>query len=151
MILDHLTQSFRYSSLSQNFEQAFAFLAQLSETPAVGRHEIAGDEVFALVQRHSTKRVEEAKFEVHRRYADIQCILAGREVIHWAPLVSIARETMPYDVQADAALFAMDSSAMALRLKAGDFAVFFPEDAHAPSCAWGVPTEVLKVVVKVQL
>lgn len=28
---------------------------------------------------------------------------------------------------------------------------FFPEDAHAPSCAWDRPEEVLKVVVKVQV
>jgi len=137
--------------LSPNFEEAFVFLAQLSEAPTLGRHEIAGDEVFALVQRHATKRVEEAQFEVHRRYADIQCILAGREVIHWAPLESLDRLTMPYDAGGDAALYAMDSSSTALRQRAGEFAVFFPPDAHAPSCAWGDPAEVFKVVVKVKL
>jgi len=29
--------------------------------------------------------------------------------------------------------------------------VFFPEDGHIPSCAWGDPAEVLKVVVKVRV
>lgn len=151
MILDNLNQWRRYASLSSNFEQAFAYLNGLSETPAVGRHEIAGDEVFALVQRHRTKRAEGAQLEVHRRYADIQCILAGRELIHWAPLSLLDRVTKAYDKVGDAALYAMVRDSTALRLRAGAVAVFFPADAHAPSCAWGEPAEVLKVVVKVKL
>jgi beta-galactosidase beta subunit len=31
----------------------------------------------------------------------------------------------------------------------GQFAILFPDDAHAPYCAWAGPEPVVKVVVKV--
>jgi YhcH/YjgK/YiaL family protein len=36
-----------------------------------------------------------------------------------------------------------------VRLTAGQFTIFFPDDAHAPCSAWDGPEDVLKVVVKV--
>jgi YhcH/YjgK/YiaL family protein len=40
---------------------------------------------------------------------------------------------------------------VSVQLRAGQFALLFPEDGHAPSCAWDAPAEVLKVVVKVMV
>ena len=51
----------------------------------------------------------------------------------------------------DAALFAGIPEAVPLQLRAGQFALLFPQDGHAPSCAWDEPAEVLKVVVKVMV
>jgi YhcH/YjgK/YiaL family protein len=36
-----------------------------------------------------------------------------------------------------------------VRVAAGQFAILFPDDAHAPCCAWAEPEPVVKVVVKV--
>jgi YhcH/YjgK/YiaL family protein len=38
-----------------------------------------------------------------------------------------------------------------VRVAAGEAAVFFPEDAHAPKLALSTPEPVLKVVVKVRV
>jgi YhcH/YjgK/YiaL family protein len=38
-----------------------------------------------------------------------------------------------------------------LQLTPGSFALFYPEDAHKPNCAWDAPERVRKVVVKVRL
>ena len=38
-----------------------------------------------------------------------------------------------------------------VQVRAGQYAIFYPDDAHIPSCAWGAPAEVLKVVVKVKV
>jgi beta-galactosidase beta subunit len=35
-------------------------------------------------------------------------------------------------------------------VQAGQFAILFADDAHAPCCTWGEPADVLKVVVKVE-
>jgi biofilm protein TabA len=147
MILDTLSQWRRYASLNPRFAAAFAFLEQVTAAVADGRHEIAGDEVFALVQRYET-RLAAGQPEAHRRYIDIQFIVAGREVIQWAPLASLTEVTKPYDHTKDAEFFA-PGAMVPVRVAAGQFAILFPDDAHAPCCAWAGPEPVAKVVVKV--
>jgi biofilm protein TabA len=151
MILDTLAQSQRYNAISPRFARAFDFLRQVREDTPVGRHEIEGDGIFALVQQHLTKPLSERKFEAHRKYIDIQYIIRSRELIYWAPLPLLTNVTMPYDAEGDAALFSAIPEAVPLQLRAGQYAILFPEDGHAPSCAWDQPDEVLKVVVKVRV
>ena len=82
MILDTLSQWRTYRALSPRFEKAFAFLQQVTDQTVVGRHEIAGDDVFAFVQQHATKPMSERSYESHRKYIDVQYIQRGREVRH---------------------------------------------------------------------
>lgn len=148
MILDALSQWRRYASLNPRFARAFAFLEQVTPETADGRHEIDGDAMFALVQRYET-RLAAGQPEVHRRYIDIQFIVRGREVIQWAPLATLTEVTKPYDDVKDAAFFAATAGMVPVRLTAGQFAIFFPDDAHAPCCVCDEPESVMKVVVKV--
>lgn len=149
MIADTLEQSRRYTSLAPRFAAAFEFLRHLPADQPLGRHDIAGDDCFALVQAYPTKPIAEAKLEAHRSYIDIQFIQSGRETLLWAPLAGLA-ETRAYDAEKDFALFATPSLATPLRLRAGDFAIFFPEDAHAPGLELDGSSLVRKVVVKVR-
>ncbi len=151
MILDTLKNSLRYEALSPRFAQAFAFLRHVDGTQALGRHELDGDNVFALVQKYTTKPVEAALFEAHRRYIDVQFVHSGRETILWAPLAAMRETTMAYDEKKEAALFKVIPEVTPLHLGAGHFTIFFPEDAHAPTLVWDQPGEVFKVVVKVKV
>ncbi|MBK7541977.1 MAG: YhcH/YjgK/YiaL family protein [Candidatus Competibacteraceae bacterium] len=45
---------------------------------AEGRHELAGDALFALVQDYHTKPQSEGFWEAHRRYTDLQFIVRDR-------------------------------------------------------------------------
>lgn len=151
MILDTLSQWRQYRALSPRFEPAFAFLKQVTDRTPVGRHEIAGDDVFAFVQQHNTTPVSERVYEAHRKYIDVQFVQRGREVIYWAPLPILTNVTMPFDAEKDAALFGLLPEGVPFQVRAGQFAILFPEDGHIPSCAWDQPAEVLKVVVKVRV
>ena len=151
MILDTLSQWRQYSAISPRFVKAFAFLHRMTSQTPVGRHEIAGDDVFALVQQHSTKPAHENQYEVHRKYIDVQYVQRGREIIYWAPLPLLTRETMPFDVKKDAALYGLIPEGMPIQVRESQFAILFPEDGHIPSCAWDEPAEVFKVVVKVRV
>ena len=151
MILDTLRQGSHYNALSPRFEKAFAFLRQVTDQTSVGRHDIAGDDIFALVQRNVTKPVAERQYESHRKYIDIQYIQRGREVMYWAPLPLLTNVTMPFDPVQDAALYGLIAEGVPVQVSAGQFTIFFPEDGHIPSCAWGESAVVLKVVVKVRV
>lgn len=150
MILDNLSQCQRYTALSPRFAKAFEFLKKFNGSLKNGRYDIDGDDIYAIVQRYTTKPAAAGQFEVHRKYIDVQFVHAGRETILWAPLGSLTKVNMAFDEKQDAALFALVPAATPLRLGAGQFTILFPEDGHVPCCEWDKPGEVTKVVVKVR-
>ncbi len=115
-----------------------------------GRYEIDGERVFALVQRYETL-AGEPRFEAHRRYADVQYLAAGAEIIAAAPLAALS-VTEAYDAGRDVCFGAVPAGrASRLALAAGELAILYPEDAHAPRLAAGAPAAVTKIVVKVEI
>ncbi|GHV92318.1 hypothetical protein AGMMS50268_28210 [Spirochaetia bacterium] len=66
--------------MTPNWEAALKWLAGESwkECPP-GKIEIAGEEVYATLSVYTTKLPEETKYESHRRYADIQMVVEGKE------------------------------------------------------------------------
>ncbi len=151
MIADILAQRHRYSGLCSRFDAAFAFLELLPAGAALGRHDIDGDNCFALVQTYSSKPLAQAKFEAHRKYIDIQFIQSGAETLLWAPLSALTVTTEPYVEERDVAFFATPSQFTPLTLKTGEFAIFYPTDGHAPCLECGMASEVRKVVIKVRV
>ncbi|HEX4142094.1 MAG TPA: YhcH/YjgK/YiaL family protein [Pirellulales bacterium] len=147
MILDRLDQAARYTALNPLLAAGFQFLsrADLASLPP-GRHEIDGDRVFALVGHDAGRGQSGARLEVHRRYLDIQVSLDGRERIGWRPLAECRQVAEPYSADRDIAFFA-DEPIVWLPMERGWFAIFFPDDAHAPLAGSG---ELHKVVIKVE-
>ena len=121
MIADTLLQCHRYTALSPRFAAAFEFLQQLPADQPLGRHELDGDNCFALVQTYATKPLAEAKFESHRKYIDIQFIQAGGETLLWSPLVALTEMIEPYDAERDIAFYATPPQVTPINLRAGEF------------------------------
>jgi YhcH/YjgK/YiaL family protein len=116
-----------------------------------GREEIDGERVFALVQRYETARVDEPRFECHRKYIDVQFMVSGEEVIGWAPAGNMT-VTEAYDAGKDICFGTVaEGQWVPVRLEAGQLMVLRPEDAHAPKGAAGGPSKVMKIVVKVAM
>lgn len=161
MIVDVLANWERYRSVNRRFAAAFEFLSRPDlvglEPPERGspnslRVPIQGDEIFALVQRYQPKPMHEAFWEAHRTYIDVQYVVEGAEVMLWAPLVTM-NIVQDYDNARDFTKLAPKARAEAsqeLRVLAGMFAIFMPDDAHAPGIlSDSLPGEVKKIVVKV--
>ncbi|HCC48292.1 MAG TPA: YhcH/YjgK/YiaL family protein [Elusimicrobia bacterium] len=152
MILTRLEHADRQVPHAPGLKAALAFLRRpgLRELPD-GRYEIDGERVYAMVQRYSTAPALPAKFEAHRKFIDVQYLAAGAETIAWAPLdrVEIGE---PYDGEKDACFGAAGAAwQVPAVLRAGELAVLYPEDAHAPRLPAGAPGPVVKVVVKVSI
>ena len=149
MLVTNLTHANGNDYLSQRFSKAYAFLAQdgLDALP-LGRNEIDGDDVFANVQEYDTVPAAEKQMEAHRCYYDVQFVVAGEEVMEYAPLEGLA-EAQPFDEESDFGLYFAPERLSSIVLSAGDVAVLAPEDAHKPGCALIAPSRVRKIVVKV--
>jgi biofilm protein TabA len=136
---------------AKGLEAGFRFLEgpDLAALP-LGRHDIDGDVVYALLQRATTRPPVDGRFESHDRYIDIQFLIEGDEVIGLAPAATLQVAT-PYDAGKDITFYANPPQFEQVPLKPGQFAVFFPADGHMPLCSVGPPMEIHKAVVKVKL
>ena len=151
MIVTDLEHVNEQAALPPALQKAFEFLKQVragQQTLADGRVDIDGERVYALVQSYDTKSGE-PKFEAHRKYLDVQYIVSGEEVIGWAFLDRMIVDA-PYDAAKDVCLGRVPAADVTpVRLSAGQLAVLYPSDAHAPKLAAGAPAAVKKIVVKV--
>ena len=151
MIVAQLENLPHQLAMNALFEKAYEFLSRKTwRDKPQGRIEIDGDRVFALVQSYKTKAPQnDALFEGHRNYIDIQYIIEGNEMIYWMPTEHLTPTTL-YDSAKDVWLCQLTyTDAMRVILSAGQLAVFFPEDAHAPTHSVVAPTFVRKIVIKV--
>ncbi|BET69145.1 YhcH/YjgK/YiaL family protein [Opitutales bacterium ASA1] len=150
MILDSIDLADLYAGLHPAFAAGFAWLRAFDAATPDGRHDIDGERHFALVQTVPTAPAAEKQFEAHRRYIDIQYVVSGDEIMLHAPLAGL-REIAPFDPTRDVGFFHDPSSATALRVPPGSFAVFFPHDAHKPCCCPSSPGTVRKIVLKIEV
>jgi len=61
---------------------------------------IDGERIYVSIQEYETKSYGDCRFETHKRYADIQCILQGREQI-WVTEQPLLTPDTEYDPKAD--------------------------------------------------
>ncbi|NIS60525.1 MAG: DUF386 family protein [Proteobacteria bacterium] len=148
MILDHLDNWRHYTTLHPAFEDAFAFLERKDLLDlSAGRHPIEDERLYALVIKEDGRGRDTAKLEIHKRYVDIQFALAGMDDIGWKPAGQCTGKDQGYNSEKDIAFFTDRPQAWITTLP-GTFAIFFPEDAHAPLGGTGA---IHKAVVKVAL
>ncbi|MFO0911830.1 MAG: YhcH/YjgK/YiaL family protein [Pirellulales bacterium] len=146
MILDQLNLLGRYASLHPGFAAAQVELERmLAQPPDDGRYGIDGERLLVIVARDQGRGRAASPLEFHRRYIDIQVVLEGCEEIGWRPLADCRQLQQPYDDARDIGFYA-DRPDTWLSLPRGSFAIFYPDDAHAPLAT---ETRVTKAVAKV--
>ncbi|MFA5272448.1 MAG: YhcH/YjgK/YiaL family protein [Candidatus Omnitrophota bacterium] len=148
MIIDTLEDSHLYNKLNKNFSLAFKFLKQknLKKYPA-GRYDIKKSEIYASVSEGNGKGKEKVILEAHKKYIDIQMCITGEDLIGYKPCSECKRRKKAYDSKKDYSLFG-DKIDSWFKLDGNSFAIFFPNDAHAPLAG---NTPLKKVVVKVRV
>ena len=149
MIVDNIKNAGKYFGLSANIAKALKFLQEndmSSKEP--GKYEIDGSNVFVLVQKYNSKPLSEGKWEVHRKYTDIQFVADGIEQLGYAYIGNM-KPTTEYDPDGDI-LFLQGEGSM-LTCGKGTFIIFEPDDAHMPGIAAGPSAPVSKLVFKVRV
>ena len=149
MILDSLKNKAQYASLHPRFQQVFDFIDNndVASLPC-GRHDIDGDNIFVMVQEMDLREVSQARLELHRKYIDIQLLLAGpAEVFGWSEKKDCLTPETDFDEAKDIQLFT-DIPQCFYTVGEGQFTILFPEDGHAPMLGEG---HVKKCIFKVAL
>jgi len=132
MIIDKLSNCERYVKLHPGFKEAFGFLKKenLAFIPD-GRHQIAGDMVYVTLARQKGKGKKGSKLEKHSEYIDIHFVLDGKDLIGWKAFEDCKKIAEKPEQGKDVESFS-DNPDFYFTLSPGEFAIFFPEDCHAP-------------------
>jgi len=144
VITDLTTQATRYATIHPAFADAFAFLNSAEPTRLpVGSHDRTG--FTAVVIETAGKGVGDARLEYHERNIDIHVTLGGADVIGWHPRALCTTSDGDFDPANDIGFF-RDRTEMWIPVPVGGFAIFFPEDGHAPLAGQG---PIRKMVLKI--
>lgn len=149
MIIEKLENINHYKNIGNDIRKAFDFLlntdmANLNE----GKHDIDGEDIFALVSNYNTKNREDCFPEAHKKYIDVQYVAEGEELVGYAPLNG-QKIKEDYKEEKDFMLF--DTEPSFIKFEKGMFAVFYPCDLHMPGIKAGCSSHVKKIVIKVRV
>lgn len=149
MIIDTLKNAPKYYSAHPLFEKAFAYIRQ-TDMASVADGKVDVSEGLKAIFSNApgkTKEASVAKFECHNQNIDIQFCINGVETIGWKPREACSTPNGEYNTEKDV-LFFNDKPDMFFQLTNGQFAIFFPEDVHAPMIGEG---NIKKLVMKVKV
>ncbi len=149
MIIDSLENAGRYTSIHPLFAEAFEYIKTLDLKHAeIGKTDLSDGLKIIVAEKAGMKQEESvAKFECHNQNIDIQLCISGKEQMGWKPRQSCSSPNGEYNAEKDV-LFYNDAPDMFFELTDNQFAIFFPEDVHAPM----IGDEVIKkLIVKVKI
>ncbi len=147
--IDQKQFAIRYHQHKERWDKAFAFLKNEDLSAIeVGNHEIDGKDVYVIISQYNSKNHEDAQYESHKKYTDIQYVVSGTEYIGLTDL-SVTSVKTPYNEERDIAFYNAEKG-INLMARPGIFFIFFPDNAHSPGMKVEDNVPVKKVVIKVR-
>lgn len=148
MIIDKIENYCLYANLTERLAKGFEFIKNTDLVSIQsGTYEIQDKDVFAIVQEYDTKEIKDCVLEGHTKYIDIQYVIEGTELI--GVTTKKDQKATASDLEKDYTFY--EGETAYIRLEAGMFTVFFPDDLHRPCVQDGLSSRVKKVVIKVQI
>ena len=142
MIIDSINNLSKYEALNPRFSKVLEFINShdLAQQPE-GKQVIDGSDLFVNFSLAKGKTPAEAKLESHNEMIDIQIPLSCTEVMGYTPREDL--DEQPYNAEKDITFYE-GMAQQYVAVKPGMFAIFFPQDGHAPCIA---DDDVIKKVI----
>lgn len=131
MVIDTLDNLSKYESLNPLFKDVVEFLKN-NDLNALeeGKHQIKGGDLFLNITTAKGKTQEEAVMETHNKMIDIQIPLSVSETYGYSPACTLP--VAEYNEEKDITKIPDVVADCYVTCRPGMFAIFFPQDGHAP-------------------
>jgi len=151
MVFDNLKNIEKYN-YNKNLIKAMEFIQTLGPDSEEGNYELDGDKMFAIVMSYPSKSRNETLLESHKKYVDIQSTLLGCEGMERFHIDDLKLD-VEYNTEKDVMFYKHpQQTKIRFNVEPGDFAIFYPTDAHMTQLMHSSePTLIKKVVVKISL
>lgn len=148
MIVDSLQNSERIECIHPLFKKAFDYIKETDFSQVKdGKIETDDPGLYFSIVNIRGKDPQDATLETHQKYIDIQVPIVGVESIGWKAGDELMIISEVYNEEKDVTFY-HDFPTTYTKLYPGQFAVYFPEDAHAPGVGQG---DIRKVIAKVAI
>ena len=149
MIYDSLKNASLYYGADPLFKEAFELARSLMDpTVPMGKHE-GENGVYVMKSTYESKVVaDKATYEAHREYIDLQIVVSGKEKILDCDVDELII-TQPYAPDCLLGVAKDGTREQTLTMGEGDFAIFYPTDAHVPGLAIDESCKIVKLVAKI--
>ena len=147
MIIDTLDNLGKYQGINPLFADVVEFLKKNDlNVMEDGKYPIKGKDLVLNLTTAKGKAPDEAEVETHVKMIDIQMPLDGPETYGYTPLCNLPEEE--YNAEKDVTMYPGLMAESFIDCQPGMFAIFFPQDGHAP-CITMAP-EIRKAIFKVK-
>ena len=147
MIIDTLDNLAKYEAINPLFKDVVDFLRNNDlATMEAGKYPIKDKDLFVNITTAKGKTPDAAVLETHRRMIDIQIPIDGPETYGYTPLCNLPEAD--YNDEKDITKYGDLMAESFIDCQPGMFAIFFPQDGHAP-CISMMP-EIKKAIFKVK-
>lgn len=134
MVIDTLDNLSKYESLNPLFKDVVEFLMSNDlNVIEEGKHVLKGEDLFLNIMTAQGKTPDEAVLETHNRMIDIQIPLSGEETYGYTPAATLP--AAEYNEAKDITKIPDLMADSYVTCRPGMFAIFFPQDGHAPCIA----------------
>lgn len=144
MITAPISEFEKYVSLHKHFATILTHMGNLSRFTPGERVEL-GSGMWASPALENGRTAANAPLEAHNKYIDVQVCIDGTEHMGWKHRGDCQKARSAFDTERDIVFFD-DEPDFLFKVKPGHFAIFFPNDAHAPLIA---DETICKVVFKI--
>ena len=147
MIIDTLDNLNKYAALNPLFTDVIEFLNSHDiRTLEAGKYPIKDKDLFMNLQVAAGRSKEAAFLETHIEMIDIQIPISCAETFGYTPLCDLP--DFEYNTEKDITKYGDTKPQTYVTVNPGQFAIFFPQDGHAP-CITDEP-EIRKAICKVK-
>lgn len=147
MIIDTLDNLNKYAALNPLFSDVIEFLNSHDiQTLEAGKYPIKDKDLFMNFQVAAGRSKEAAFLETHIEMIDIQIPISCAETFGYTPLCDLP--DFEYNTEKDITKYGDTKPQTYVTVNPGQFAIFFPQDGHAP-CITDEP-EIRKAIFKVK-
>lgn len=147
MIVDSLANIDFYKSINEDIYQGLVFIKNADPGIPLGEYPLT-PKAKAVVMEYETKIKNDFGYEAHKYVIDVQYCIVNAERIPWSNIKRLTPRT-EYSVEKDFTFFDMIEPQGEVIIGNDVFAIFFPEDGHAPVYNAGEPGYIKKIVIKV--
>ncbi len=146
MIFDSLENLSEYDIVTA---EIIEFVKSLNVNTPCGHYEL-NDKIYANVEDYLTRSELECPLESHRKFIDVQLLIYGSERIDFININGLKVQE-GYDHIKDIIFYKKPKAELSrIYLNGTNFAIFYPDDAHAPQITTLSPMDnVKKVVIKI--
>lgn len=148
LITDKIKNSDTYAACNSLFSEIFEKLKTLTPNDAGKKFVI--EEGVAWISISSLENAPQGvrKFEAHKKFIDIHFVLEGEETFVFANTDELTPET-EYNEEEDYLL--LNGEGTKLTLRAGEFCIVYPQDAHIPTLEKLSEGNLVRGVAKIKL